>query len=251
LTVAAEVQIESAHGGPQMRFSADGAVAPGVNIHLHADAQEFNVAVQTPDARVALGNAAPGFSSFAFHPPSLALQSELGTVASTTARAYVGLHRDLQGAPVMGLELSRRYGWGDARIGVDADSGGVTATLAARVLTSGLTAGGELGLRHDSVAMAVAADTTLTDNPRGLHRAGASATYRTPGFDSNATGLTTLEVHTQGQINGFGIGARLAGAVELAPGNAVSSRTLDLALSAQDLRWSLIGGLKWSEQLAR
>lgn len=252
-TLPAEVQVEAGQGGPQVRFSADGAVAPGVNVHLRAEAHSFDVAVQTPDARLALGNATPGFSSFSVHPPALALQGELdnGAVGSRMVRAYVGLRRDLQGAPVVGLEFGRRYAWGDARVGVDASSGGVTTTLSARAVTPGLKAQGELGLRHDGVAMAVAADTALKDNPLGLSRAGASATYRTPGFDGSAAGRATLEVHAQGQIKEFGIGAKVAGAVELASGNAVSSSTLDLGLSAQDPRWSLLGGLKWSEQLAK
>ncbi len=231
-TLPAEVQIEAGPGGPQVRFSADGAVAAGVNVHLRATPQSLEAELRTPGARLALGNATPGFSSFTVRPSALALQGELGsgTVGSNTVRAYVGLRRDLPGEPVTGLELGRRYGWGDARVGVDVAGGSVTATLAARALTPSLTAQGELGVRGDGMAMVIQADAALKDNALRLSGAGASATYRTPGFDGNAPGRASMEVHARGQIKALGVGTSLAGGAELTPGNVVSGRSLEFTV---------------------
>ncbi|WP_237725002.1 carboxypeptidase regulatory-like domain-containing protein [Deinococcus alpinitundrae] len=250
-TLAAEVQVEAGPGGPQIRFSADGAVAAGVNVHLRATPQSLEAEVRTQSARLALGNATPGFSSFTVRPSALALQGELGTgtVGSNTVRAYVGLRRDVQGEPVTGLELGRRYGWGDARVGVDVVGGRVTATLAARAVMPTLTARGELGLRGDGVAVAVDADAVLKNNALGLSGAGASATYRSPGFGGTAPGRASMEMHARGQIKTFGVGASLSGGVELASGNVIPARTLEFAVRVQNTQLSLDGGLKWSEKL--
>ena len=250
-TLPAEVQLEAGSGGTQIRFSADGAVAAGINVRLRATPQSLEAELRTPDARLALGNATPGFSSFTVRPPALALQGELGNGAanSNTVRAYFGVSRDLQDEPVTGMEIGRRYGWGDARVGLDVASSGLTATLAARAVTPSLTVRGELGVRGDGVAMAVETDAALKNNTLGLSRVGASTTYRAPGFGGQALGRTALEVHAQGQIKTFGVGARLASGVELAPGHVVSGRNLDFSVSAHDAQLSLGGGLKWSEKL--
>ncbi len=126
---------------------------------------------------------------------------------------------------------------------------GVTATLAARAVTPSLTAQGELGLRHDGMVVAVQADTDLQDNALGLSRAGGSATYRTPGFDGIAAGRAALELHARGELQGFGVGARLAGEMSLAPGYTVTGRNINLDISAQNPQWRLLGGITWAERL--
>lgn len=252
-TLPAEVQVETGRAGTRIRFSTQGAVAPGVNVRLRAEPGVLEAEVRTPGALLALGSATPGFSSFGVRPPALALQGEFGgsTVSPDTLRGYVGLRRDPQRQPVAGLELARRYGWGDARVGVDLSSGGVTATLAARAATPRVTAQGELGVRSDGIALALNADATLDDNPMKLTRAGGSVRYRAPNFDGASSGRVDLEVRTVAQLHEFSVGASLRGGVELAAGHALAGRDAEFGIRAQTARIKLQAGLKWSERLDR
>lgn len=252
-TLPAEVQVETGHAGTRIRLSTQGAVAPGVNVRLRAEPGVLEAEVRTPGVLLALGQATPGFSSFGVRPPALALHGEFGdsTVSSSTLRGYVGLRRDLQGQAVAGLQLARRYGWGEARVGVDLSSGGATATIAARAATPRVTAQGELGVRSDGIALALNADATLDDNPMKLSRAGGSVRYRAPDFDGTSSGRVDLEVRTVAQLHEFSVGGSLRGGVELAAGHALAARDAEFGIRAQTARLKLQAGLKWSEHFDR
>lgn len=254
-TLPAEVQLEAGPAGTRLRLSAEGTLAPGVDVRLRAEPDVLEAELRTPGVHLAFGPATPGFSSFGVHSPTLALQGELGTgkVGSDTLRAYFGVRRDLQGQPVAGIELARRYGWGEASIGADFARGGLTATLAAHAATPQTTAQGELGMRGDGLALAVSADTALKDNSLKLTRVGGGVRYRTPGFGGEPSGRVDAEVRTSAQGKEFSVGASLRGAAELAAGHRIAGREAEFGVWAQSIRGpssqvSLHTGLKWTER---
>lgn len=262
-TLPAEVQLEAGPAGTRIRLSAEGTLAPGVNVRLRAEPGVLEAELRIPGAHLALGPATPGFSSFGVRSPALAIQGELGDskVGSPSLRAYFGVRRDLQGQPVAGIELAQRYGWGEARIGIDASSEGATATLAVRAATPQTTAQGELGIRRDGMALAVSADTALKDNSLNLTRVGGGVRYRAPGFEGVPSGRVDAEVRTLAQGKDFSVGASLRGAAEFSAGHHIAGKDAEFGVWAQSFRppssqrpasqVSLRTGLKWTERSDR
>ncbi|ACO47727.2 carboxypeptidase regulatory-like domain-containing protein [Deinococcus deserti] len=247
-TLPAEVQIEGGHAGPQVRFSAAGALTPDLFVRLRIEPRTVEAELRAPGTRLLLGPATPGFSSFTVRPPTLALQGEASRLGPGVLRGYVGARRDLPGERVAGLEYGGRFAWGHARVAVDLGADGVTTTLATRMATPQLSAQGELGLRGDGIAFTVDADAALKDNVLNLQRAGADVRYRAPGFDGSPSGRVAVGLRTQAQMNAFSVGAHLRGGVNLAEGYAITARDAEFAVQARDSRTDLRAGLKWSEQ---